>query len=104
MEDSLEILKMYSHRWPIEPFFRDCKAHLGLNGYKIRSSQSIKRYFLIMIINYSYCKIYCTKSKNFSYGYNSAKNNFKKTQVKYIYDTVKTGKSLKVLYEILKIA
>ena len=51
----LEILIKYTDRWAIEPFFRDCKTYLGLNGYQVRSKKSINRYLTIMLVNYTYC-------------------------------------------------
>ena len=43
---SLDILTQYTDRWAIEPFFRDCKTYLGLDGYQVRSEKSINRYFV----------------------------------------------------------
>ena len=51
----LEILIQYTDRWAIEPFFRDCKTYLGLNGYQVRSEKSINRYLTIMLVKYTYC-------------------------------------------------
>ena len=39
-----EILAVYTNRWPIELFFRQCKGKLALDSYQIRSSQGIKRF------------------------------------------------------------
>ena len=44
----LEILAQYTDCWAIEPFFRDCKTYLGLNGYQVRSEKSINRYLTKM--------------------------------------------------------
>lgn len=41
----------------IEPFFRDCKINLGLNGYQVRSEKSILRYLIITLVSYSYSKL-----------------------------------------------
>ena len=45
---TLEILSCYVCRWPIEVFFRQCKTHLALDTYQIRSSKGIQRYWLLM--------------------------------------------------------
>ena len=47
-----ELLNHYKHRWPIETFFREAKKYLGLNHYQVRSSRSIKRYFLLLMMTY----------------------------------------------------
>jgi hypothetical protein len=52
-----EILDTYSDRWAIEPFFRDCKSFLGLNGYQVRSHKSILRYLISMLISYTLSKL-----------------------------------------------
>lgn len=46
-------------RQAIEPFFRDCKTYLGLDGNQVKSKKSINRYLIIMLVNYTYCEIYC---------------------------------------------
>ena len=53
----LEILIQYTDRWAIEPFFRDCKTYLGLNGYQVRSEKSINRYLTIMLVKYTYLMV-----------------------------------------------
>ncbi|MGL5086733.1 MAG: IS701 family transposase, partial [Clostridium sp.] len=58
----LDILNQYTDRWAIEPFFRDCKTYLGLDGYQVRSEKSINRYLTIILVNYTYCKIYYNDS------------------------------------------
>ncbi|RBP54306.1 DDE family transposase, partial [Herbinix hemicellulosilytica] len=63
-----EILMQYTDRWAIEPFFRDCKTYLGLDGYQIRSERSILRYLLIMTITYTYCKLSSRNGQHFNTG------------------------------------
>ena len=75
----LNILTQYTDRWAIEPFFRDCKSYLGLDGYQVRSERSIKRYLAIMIINYTYCKLYSNESYHFNTGFKLAQNNLQKS-------------------------
>jgi len=100
----LEILTQYTDRWAIEPFFRDCKSYLGLNGYQVRSERSINRYFIIMIANYTYCKLYSNKSYHFNTGYKLAKLNLQKSKVIYIYEAAASGEPLEKILETLKIA
>ena len=101
---SLEILTQYTDRWAIEPFFRDCKTYLGLDGYQVRSEKSITRYLTIMLINYTYCKIYANDSYNFNTGYKIAKKDLEKSKVIYIYEADASGTPIEAIFESLKIA
>ena len=101
---SLEILNQYSDRWAIEPFFRDCKSYLGLNGYQVRSEKSITRYLTIMIINYTYCKLCSKDLDHFSTGYKLAKNDLQKSKIIYIYEAAANGTSLDEIFLHFKIA
>nr|WP_238475987.1 transposase [Clostridium manihotivorum] len=100
----LDILTQYTDRWAIEPFFRDCKTYLGLDGYQVRSEKSINRYLAIMTINYTYCKLYSNESYHFNTGYKSAKKALIKSKITYIYEAAATGKSLEEIFKTLKIA
>lgn len=100
----LDILTQYTNRWAIEPFFRDCKSCLGLNGYQVRSEKSINRYLTIMILNYTYCKLYSSSSEHFNIGYKSVKKDLKKSKVVYIYEVAANGMSLEEIFKTLKIA
>nr|WP_286910319.1 transposase [Clostridium sp. UBA1652] len=82
----LDILAQYTDRWAIEPFFRDCKTYLGLDGYQVRSETSISRYLAIMTIGYTYCKLYSNESYHFNTGYKSAKRALIKYKITYIYE------------------
>lgn len=101
---ALEILNQYSDRWSIEPFFRDCKSYLGLDGYQIRNEKSINRYLLIILINYTYCKLYCNDSYHFNTGFRLAQNNLEKSKVIWIYYATTSGKPVEKILEYLKIA
>lgn len=101
---SLNVLTQYTDRWSIEPFFKDCKSYLGLDGYQIRSERSINRYLIIMITNYTYCKLYSNKSYHFNTGYKLVKKELKKAKVIYIYEAVIKGIPLEKILETLKIA
>lgn len=101
---SLDVLTQYTDRWAIEPFFRDCKTYLGLDGYQVRSEKSINRYLAMMTINYTYCKLYSDESYHFNTGYKSAKKAFLKSKIIYIYESAANGKSLEEIFKTLKIA
>lgn len=100
----LEVLTNYCSRWAIEPFFRDCKSYLGLNGYQVRSERSITRYLLIMLINYTYCKLCCRDLFHFNTGFKLAQNNLEKSKVIWIYTAAIKGESVEKILEYLKIA
>lgn len=40
-----------------ETFFRETKKHLGLDDYQVRSSLSIKRYLIRLMLIYTYCRM-----------------------------------------------
>jgi hypothetical protein len=100
----LDILTQYTDRWAIEPFFRDCKTYLGLDGYQVRSEKSINRYLTIMLVNYTYCKIYSNDSYHFNTGYKAAKKDLEKSKVIYIYQAATSGTPIEKIFELLKIA
>lgn len=100
----LDTLTQYTDRWAIEPFFRDCKTYLGLDGYQVRSEKSINRYLVIMLVNYTYCKIYSKGSYHFNTGYKAAKKDLEKSKVIYIYEAAASGTPIEEIFESLKIA
>ena len=100
----LDILTQYIDRWAIEPFFRDCKTYLGLAGYQVRNEKAIKRYLIIMLINYTYCKIYSNDSYHFNTGYKAAKKDLEKSKVIYIYEAATNGTSINEIFKALKLA
>lgn len=100
----LKILTQYTDRWAIEPFFRDCKTYLGLDGYQVRSERSIRRYLLLMTINYTYCKLYSNESYHFNTGFKLAQNDFQKAKIIWIYNAAETGEPIEKILEFLKIA
>ena len=102
--NQLEILTQYTDRWAIEQFFRDCKTYLGLDGYQVRSEKSINRYLIIMLVNYTYCKMYSKDSYNFNIGYKAAKKDLEKSKVIYIYEAAASGTPIEEIFESLKIA
>jgi len=81
----LELLTKYTDCWAIEPFFKDCKTYLGLDVYQVRSEKSINLYLTIMLINYTYCKMYSNNSFHFNIGYKAAKKDLEKSKIIYIY-------------------
>ena len=64
-----EILSCYVCRWPIEIFFRQCKNHLALDTYQIRSSKGIQRYWLLMSLAHYICVTGTGGYRSFQDGY-----------------------------------
>jgi len=51
-----DILKIYTERWRIETFFRDCKQNIDLSGYMGRSIIGFERFLSLAFIAYSFIK------------------------------------------------
>lgn len=100
----LDILTQYTDRWAIEPFFRDCKTYLGLNGYQVRSEKSINRFLLIILLNYTYCKLYSREAQHFNTGYKEAQKNLEKEKVIFIFNAATNGETLEKVLEYLNVA
>lgn len=94
-----KILHIYTLRWPIETFIRDCKRHLGLDGYQIRNTIGVKRYLIAIMLTYCYIASR-NKKRTFSQNLSSAKNNVKCNTVEYIYNS---GKENIPLADVLKV-
>ena len=79
------ILHFYMERWNIEIFFRQAKQKLALDKYQIRSSQGIKRFWLLMSLAHFIC---CTGTGNtlsFEDGYSFFQNAIYRERIEYIY-------------------
>ena len=82
---TMEILNAYVKRWPVELFFRQSKGKLALDKYQIRSSQGIRRYWLLMSLVHLLC---CTKTGkfcSFENGYSCLQKEIQKERILYIY-------------------
>ena len=64
-----ELLSYYVCRWPIEVLFRQCKNKLALDSYQIRSSQGIRRYWLLMSLAHYMCVVGTGQFCTFEEGY-----------------------------------
>ena len=87
-----EILNFYVNRWKIEVFFRDCKTKLAFDGYQIRSSKGIKRFWIITSLGYF---IACCESTSFDFseGFHSLAEEIRNEKIRYIYEFGKSGNS-----------
>jgi DDE family transposase len=53
------IITLYLQRWPIETFYQDGKTHLGLDEYRMRSAEAIKKHWCLVFVAYSFLHLDC---------------------------------------------
>ena len=80
-----EILSYYICRWPIEVFFRQCKAKLALDSYQIRSAQGIRRYWLLMSLAHYMCVAGNGELCSFERGYHQISNIIQLEKYRYLF-------------------
>lgn len=56
------IITLYVQRWPIETFYQDSKGHLGLDEYRMRNAEAIKRHWCLVFVAYSFLHLDCLPS------------------------------------------
>ena len=54
-----QILSKYLQRWPIETFYWDGKQHLGLDQYRMRTSEAIETHWCLVFVVYSILHLAC---------------------------------------------
>lgn len=100
-----ELLLHYKHRWPIETFFRETKKHLGLDDYQVRSSRSVNRYFLLLMLTYTYCEMEVSnETLSFGARIKTTRNQLTKERVTWIFSQSLKGSTLDEVLNALKIA
>ncbi|MBC2578774.1 ATP-dependent Clp protease proteolytic subunit [Clostridium sp. DJ247] len=52
------------HRWSIETSYKYFKSNLGFNEYRVQSSISIERYFLIVFLAYNFLELFRVTEKH----------------------------------------
>lgn len=80
-----EILAIYVERWPVEVYFRESKQKLGFDQYQIRSSQGIKRFWLLMSLAHFLCCTGTGKNGSFTEGYAFFQREILIERITYIY-------------------
>ena len=53
------IITLYLQRWPIETFYQDGKTSLGLDEYRMRSAEAIKKHWCLVFVAYSFLHLDC---------------------------------------------
>ena len=56
------IIAVYLQRWPIETFYQDGKGHLGLDTYRMRSTEAIGKHWCLVFVAYSFLHLDCLPS------------------------------------------
>ena len=95
-----EILALYSVRWEIEVYFRNCKTKLAFDKYQIRSAKGIKRFWLITSLAYLLA-CYTSNSYDFSDGYTILSDTLYVEKICFIFDFVKNGGEKSVLLDMV---
>lgn len=57
-----QIIGLYLQRWPIETFYQDGKGHLGLDGYRMRTIEAIKKHWCLVFVAYCFLHLQCLPS------------------------------------------
>lgn len=80
-----EILDKYVERWPIEVFFRQSKNKLAFDRYQIRSSEGIRRYWLLMSLAHLIACTGCGETMSFEDGYAHIYSRIQEERLRFIY-------------------
>lgn len=54
-----KIIRVYLQRWPIETFYQDSKQLLGMNEYRMRSAEAIRKHWCLVFVAYSFLHLDC---------------------------------------------
>lgn len=98
------ILNHYSHRWPIEVFFRQTKGNFGFNKYQVRSEAAIDRIMALIALCYFYCVLSSHGHPKLGVGLRSVRAVAEREKVSLIYDAGKNSIPLDEVLAKLKIA
>lgn len=80
-----EILDKYVERWPVEVFFRQSKDKLSFDRYQIRSSEGIRRYWLLMSLAHLLACTGCGETMSFEEGYAYIYGHIQEERLRFIY-------------------
>ena len=57
--NATQIIRVYLQRWPIETFYQDSKQLLGLDEYRMRSAEAIRKHWCLVFVVYSFLHLDC---------------------------------------------
>lgn len=85
------VLEYYSHRWPVEIFFRQNKGNFGLNKYQVRSVKAIDRILALIALTYLYCIRANGTYQCLGLGLRKARKSTKREKIAMIYKAAVSG-------------
>ncbi len=56
---AIQVIQVYLQRWPIETFYQDGKQLLGLDEYRMRSAEAIRKHWCLVFVAYSLLHLDC---------------------------------------------
>lgn len=80
-----EILDKYVVRWPVEVFFCQSKDKLAFDRYQVRSSEGIRRYWLLMSLAHLIACTGCGETMSFGSGYAYIYGHVQEERLRFIY-------------------
>ena len=80
-----EIVDKYVQRWPVEVFIRQSKEKLSFDRYQIRSSEGIRRYWLLMSFAHLLACTGCGETMSFEDGYAYIYSHIQEERLRFIY-------------------
>ena len=80
-----EILDIYVERWPVEVFFRQSKDKLAFDRYQVRSSQGIRRYWLLMSLAHLLACTGGEETMSFKDGYAYIYSHIQEERIHFVY-------------------
>ena len=54
-----QLITTYLLRWPIETFYQGSKQQLGLDEYRMRTTEAIKKHWCLVFVAYSFLHLEC---------------------------------------------
>ena len=57
-----KVIESYMQRWPIETFYQDSKGQLGLDEYRMRAAEAVKKHWCLVFVAYSFLHLDCLQA------------------------------------------
>ena len=80
-----EILDGYVERRPVEVFFRQSKNKLTFDKYQVRSSEGIRRYWMLMSLAHLIACTGCGEAMSFEEGYAYIYSHIQEERLRFVY-------------------
>ncbi|SDH76482.1 hypothetical protein SAMN04489735_10551, partial [Aneurinibacillus thermoaerophilus] len=89
-------------RWAIETYFRTMKSNFSFNGYQIRSTVAIKRFWTLLSFTAMFCS--ATGHGDILTGLRSWQNKKTESWIEFVYYEAKAGTQLDLIKNQLQAA